>query len=1303
MIAEKTDNTMLDQVASEFNAVRLSLASPKQILDWSHGEVTKPETINYRTQKPEKDGLFCEKIFGPTKDWECYCGKYKRIRYKDVVCDKCGVRVTRSIVRRERMGNISLAVPVTHIWFLRGTPSTIGLALNMSIRDLERVVYFANYIVIDVDDERRKNALADLEVDYKSRHEEVIKTHEQKAAEADADVKAIAEAQSRELSDLEVTYENAKTELEGLAPLTLLTEAKYRDLNLKYGDVFKADIGAEAVRNLLAEIDLDKLVDELTQEAADAVGQKKKKILKRLKMLEGMRNAGLRPEWTVMTEMPVIPPDLRPMVQLAGGRFAASDLNDLYRRVINRNNRLKRLIELDAPEVIRRNEKRMLQEAVDALMDNNARRERAVSSTSTRRKLKSLSDVLKGKQGRFRQNLLGKRVDYSGRSVIVSGPNLKLYQCGLPKRMALELFKPFVMAKLIERDLAHNVKSAGRMIERARTEVWDTLEEIIAEKYVLLNRAPTLHRLGIQAFKPVLIEGKAIQLHPLVCSAFNADFDGDQMAVHVPLSDAAQKEAREIMLSSHNLLKPADGSAVVNPSQDIVLGCYYLTYDKFGDDQKAKNFASAEEAIYAFETETIKLQSRVTISVDGERVETTVGRILLNEQLPSEISFRNETMTKKKLQNLVAEVFTVSGPEVTAEIVDKIKDLGFHHATQSGVSIGIDDFVTPARKEQHIDTGEKQVIDISKQYETGLITEDERYRRTIEAWQGTNEKIKVDMQSDMAGSGSTIGMFVESGARGDLSQLNQISGMLGLVNNPTGRIIELPIRSSYKEGFSMLEYFSSTHGARKGLTDTALRTAESGYLTRRLVDVAQDIIVTIEDCGDKTGSLVNRAESEAIGEGFAARLAGRFAAAAIKDESKTIVKAGGLITDELAEQIGATANITEVRLRSVLECTSQWGVCQKCYGVDLARGQVVKLGEPVGVIAAQSIGEPGTQLTMRTFHKGAGGAGGADITQGLPRVEEIFEARAPKGQAILAEVDGVVAVKEIGGKTTIRVTPANVKITEYALEERIPEVKDGDKVIPGDILAADGKGKKVIKAKAEGTVEVKKDKILLTHAGEAHRDHTVPAYQAVEVSNGDLVTRGQRLTEGSINLQDMLTLLGEQAVRRYIVSEVQSIYASQGQTIADKHIEVIIRQMFSRVQIEEPGDSLFVTGDIVSRTAANEENIELEKNGKKASTYEQLLLPITKISISSDSFLSAASFQDTSRVLIGAAIRGKVDKLRGLKENVIIGRLIPVGTGYNVAEKAAEAAAAAELEHPIVVGAVDAEAKPEAPAPAVTD
>jgi DNA-directed RNA polymerase subunit beta' len=1263
---------MIDQTATEFSGVRLSLASPQQILDWSHGEVVKPETINYRTQKPEKDGLFCERIFGPTKDWECYCGKYKRIRYKDVVCDKCGVRVTRSIVRRERMGHISLAVPVTHIWFLRGTPSSIGLVLNMSIRDLERVVYFANYVVTSVDDERRKGALVELDADYKGRREEIIKENEKKAGAADANVKELAEAQARELSDLENNYTSAKTELEGLARLTLLTESKYRDLNMKFGDVFHAEIGAEAVRNLLTEIDVDKLVEELTKEADESVGQKKKKTLKRLKMLEGLRGANIRPEWMVTTELPVIPPDLRPMVQLAGGRFAASDLNDLYRRVINRNNRLKRLIELDAPEVIRRNEKRMLQEAVDALIDNNARRERAVSSTGTRRKLKSLSDMLKGKQGRFRQNLLGKRVDYSGRSVIVSGPTLKLYECGLPKMMALELFKPFVMSRLIEEGHAHNVKSAGRMIERARTEVWDALEEIIRDKYVLLNRAPTLHRLGIQAFQPRLVEGKAIQLHPLVCSAFNADFDGDQMAVHVPLSDAAQREAKDIMLASHNLLKPADGSAVVNPTQDMVLGCYYLTYDKFSEPEPVKHFTDENEAIYAYDTGVVKLQTRVTLPIEGSRTSTTVGRVLFNNILPKELEFRNETFTKKKLQALLAEVFVKSGPEATAAFVDEIKDIGFKHATLSGISIGIDDFVVPEDKAQLIDQGEEQVVEISKQFEMGLITEEERYRRTIEAWQKTNDKIKAELEVGLAASNASIGLFIESGARGDFSQANQIAGMLGLVNNPTGRIIELPIRSNYKEGFSMLEYFSSTHGARKGLTDTALKTAESGYLTRRLVDVAQDVIITVEDCGDRDGSIMTRAESQAIGEGFMARLAGRFAAKEVKLDDKTLVKAGKLITDEIASAIVAS-DIEEVNVRSALKCKTQWGICQKCYGIDLARGQVVLLGEPVGVIAAQSIGEPGTQLTMRTFHKGVA-ATGEDITQGLPRVEEIFEARSPKGQAVLAELDGVVTVKESGGKTIIRVTPANVKITEHELGERIPEVKTGDKVVPGDILAADGSGKKAIKAKVEGSVEVTKDKILLTHTAGAHRDHTVPAYQAVEVQNGDLVTRGHRLTEGSINLQDMLTLLGEEAVQRYIVAEVQSIYASQGQTIADKHIEIIIRQMFSRVQIEEPHDSLFVTGDVVSKISVLEEGVELKAKGKKGATYDQLLLPITKISISSDSFLSAASFQDTSRVLIGAAVRGKMDKLRGLKENVIIGRLIPVGTGFMAAENAKAAA-----------------------------
>jgi DNA-directed RNA polymerase subunit beta' len=1261
-------DTLLDQTTTDFDGVKLSLASPEQILQWSHGEVTKPETINYRTQKPEKDGLFCEKIFGPTKDWECYCGKYKRIRYKDVVCDKCGVRVTRSIVRRERMGHITLAVPVTHIWFLRGTPSSIGLVLNMSIRDLERVVYFASYVVTSVNDEKRLKALADLEVEFNSRRNDLIKSYEQRAGEPDADVKALAEAQNKELDELDASRANAKTELETLARLQLLPESRYRDLNMKYGEVFRAEIGAEAVRKLLAEIDMQKLVNDLTTEGENSQGQKRKKTLKRLKMIEGMKVAGLRPEWMVTTELPVIPPDLRPMVQLAGGRFAASDLNDLYRRVINRNNRLRRLIELDAPEVIRRNEKRMLQEAVDALIDNNARRERAVSSTGTRRKLKSLSDMLKGKQGRFRQNLLGKRVDYSGRSVIVAGPELRLYQCGLPKMMALELFKPFIIGSLIEKGEAHNVKSASRMIERATNIVWDTLEEIIADKYVLLNRAPTLHRLGIQAFQPKLIEGKAIQLHPLVCRAFNADFDGDQMAVHVPLSAAAQKEAREIMLSTKNLLKPADGEVVVDASKDMVLGCYYLTFLKFEATKTVSHaYSTQNEAIMAYEIGAIKLQTLIKVPIEGVLTETTVGRVLFNEILPEGFGFRNETMTKKVLQKLMSEVFVQFGTDITAETIDNIKDMGFKHSTMSGVSVGLDDYIIPEDKNGFIEQGEIQTSAISKQFGQGLITEEERYQRTIDTWKAVNEKIIKSLGSKLKDGNTSTAIFIDSGAEGDTAQANQIAGMLGLVVDPAGRIIELPIKSNYKEGFSVLEYFNSSHGGRKGLTDTALKTAESGYLTRRLVDVAQDVIVTEHDCGDVNGRVISRHESAKIGESYAYRLAGRFAAEAIKDGSKTILKAKELITDDIARAI-ETSPIDAVRIRNVLSCHTSWGTCQLCYGVDLARGKVVLLGEPVGVIAAQSIGEPGTQLTMKTFHKG--GVAGEDITQGLPRVEEIFEARSPKGQAVLSEIDGVVTIKEMPGKHFIKISPATTKTITIELDGRKAAIKSGTKVIPGDVLATMEDGKKPLKAKIEGVVKVGKESIDITHAGGPEREYSVPNYQNLEVVTGDLVTVGDRLTEGSINLQDMLSLRGEAAVQFYIIGEVQTIYAAQGQMVSDKHIEVIIRQMFSRVQIEESGDSLYVTGEIVPRQSVIEDNERLVSEKKEPSTFTQLLLPVTKISLSADSFLSAASFQDTTRVLIAAAIRGKTDKLRGLKENVIIGRLIPVGTGFNVDRKA---------------------------------
>jgi DNA-directed RNA polymerase subunit beta' len=1255
-------DTLLDHQTAQFDAVRLSLASPEHILEWSHGEVTKPETINYRTQKPEKDGLFCEKIFGPTKDWECYCGKYKRLRYKDVVCDKCGVRVTRSIVRRERMGHISLAVPATHIWFLRGTPSSIGLALNMSIRDLERVVYFASYIVTEVDADKKAELLEAIDAQFDLEKAKTLKEYEARASEEDADVKAIAEAQGVAVAQLESDAATKKADIEALNVHSLLSEGKCRDLEYAYPGLFKAAIGAEAIRELLVNLDLDKMVQELSEEAAASQGQKRKKVLKRLKMLEGMKSAGIRPDWMVMTELPVIPPDLRPMVQLAGGRFAASDLNDLYRRVINRNNRLKRLINLGAPEVICRNEKRMLQEAVDALFDNNARRERAVSSVGSRRKLKSISDMLKGKQGRFRQNLLGKRVDYSGRSVIVAGPELKLYQCGLPKMMALELFKPFIIGRLIELELAHNVKSASRMIERGRNEVWDALEEIIADKYVLLNRAPTLHRLGIQAFQPKLIEGKAIQLHPLVCTAFNADFDGDQMAVHVPLSNAAQREARELMLATKNLLKPADGAVVVNPSQDIVLGCYYMTHIMGDQDAKpAKHFADVNEAIYNYEIGNVTLQAKIAVRINGELIETNIGRILFNEILPEGFAFHNETMTKKKLQQLIAKVFAQHGSEATAEMVDKMKDLGFKHATRSGLSVGLDDFVIPAKKSELIEEGETRAIAVSKQYEQGFVTDDERYERTVAIWKQVNEQIISSLDADLKGKTTSTNIFVDSGARGDLSQVNQIAGMLGLVADPAGRTIELPIKSNYKEGFSVLEYFNSTHGARKGLTDTALKTAESGYLTRRLVDVAQDVIVTEEDCGDTEGTAISRSESETIGESYAYRLSGRVAAKAIKLDGKTVVKAGALISPEAADQIVAS-DLETVYIRTALACKTLWGICRNCYGTDLARGRMIELGEPVGVIAAQSIGEPGTQLTMKTFHKG--GVAGEDITTGLPRIEEIFEARNPKGPAVLAEIDGVVSVTAATGKHIVKIRPSNHKVTEYELGERKATIKTGTKVAVGDIMAADEKGKHALKAKAEGTVEVKKDKILLTHATGGEREYSVPHYQGLHVQDGDTVVKGQRLTEGSVNLQDMMNLQDERAVQQYVISEVQSIYASQGQPISDKHIEIIVRQMLSRVMIEEPGDTLFVTGDIVSRTAVVEENAKLVAEGKQAATYEQLLLGVTKISTSSDSFLSAASFQDTTRVLIAAAIRGKLDHLRGLKENVIIGRLIPVGTGF---------------------------------------
>lgn len=1249
-----------EQQIIDFDGIKLSIASPEHVLDWSHGEVVKPETINYRTQKPEKDGLFCEKIFGPTKDWQCYCGKYKGIRYKGIECDKCGVLVTRSIVRRERMAHIALSVPVAHIWFLRGTPSPMSLILNVGIRDLERVVYFANFIVTEVDESAKSAALADLKKDYEQKHKDLNKKYNIKKGNTEA----VSEEATKEFAELEANYSQAKTDISNLAVHQLLPEGRYRELNIKFGQVFKAGIGAEAIQQLLEKVDLKKLARALRKEAEDSVGQKKKKALKRLKLVEGMIKAGLRPEWMITTNLPVIPPDLRPMVQLDGGRFAASDLNDLYRRVINRNNRLKKLFALEAPEVICRNEKRMLQEAVDALIDNNARRDRAVSAAGSRKKLKSLTDLLKGKQGRFRQNLLGKRVDYSGRSVIVIGPHLKLDQCGLPKMMALELFKPFVIGQLIQKGIAHNVKSASRMIERARAEVWDTLDEVIANKLVLLNRAPTLHRLGIQAFKPVLIEGKAIQLHPMVCTAFNADFDGDQMAVHVPLSAAAQKEAQEIMLSKHNLLKPSSGEPVVIPSQDVVLGCYFLTNSKPGQKGEGKIFANIQEAVMAYQECIINLDALIKVRVSDEVIETTVGRLLFNEILPEDMPFINETLVKASLQKVMADVFASHGQEITAKLVDDIKDLGFQYATESGISIGMDDLIEPPERAKLIEEGEAKSLEYVAQYQQGLITDNERYQRTVETWKKVGEEVENLLGDTLAKSDSTLQDDLRSSARASLGQINKMSGMLGLMLSPTGRIIELPVRSNYKDGLSVLEYFISTHGARKGLTDTALRTSESGYLTRRLVDVAQDIVISELDCGEKQGYVMNRSEALAAGEdGLSAWIVGRTSMEKIEKpkSSEVIVKKGELISVEAAKLID-DLEIESVKIRSILKCQSGWGLCQKCYGVDLAKGNQVLLGEAVGIMAAQSIGEPGTQLTMNTKH--ATGIGG-DITQGLPRVEEIFEARAPKGQAILAEIDGTIRIAKKDDKQIITIVPADQKVTKYPLKTMKVKVKSGDKVTRSQILAQSADGKKTIKAGGVGTVVVEPNQIVLTHDSGNSREYTVSEYTSVEVKNGDLVTVGTRLTEGSINLQDMLKLQGEEAVQRYIIDEVQAIYLSQGQTIAAKHIEVIIRQMFSRVRIDDPADTEFISGDIVSRSVLVEENNRVKAKKNKPATYENLLMPITKISTSSDSWLSAASFQETTKVLISAAMRGKEDKLRGLKENVIIGRLIPVGTGFN--------------------------------------
>jgi len=1276
MIKNQNKDKNLQEELKDFDAIRIGVASPDEILSWSYGEVQKPETVNYRTQKPEKGGLFCEAIFGPTKDWECYCGKYKKIRYKGIICEKCGVEVTRSIVRRERMGHINLVAPCSHIWFLRSTPSRIGLMLDIPIRSLERVIYFDSYIITEIDEKALKDKLLELEENFKKKKEEIINDFKQREEEIKSlkkqknlmpeqeeqfgsDLKRLAEEKEKTLNNLENEKENYREKIKNLKVKDIISEEDYQNLLKIGGDFFKARIGAEAIYEILSEIDLLKLKNEIKKELEKSSGQKRKHLIKRLRVVESFIRNKRRPEWMILTVLPVIPPDLRPMVQLDGGRFATADLNDLYRRVINRNNRLKKLIELGAPEIILRNEKRMLQESVDSLIDNGARGAKAVTTGAAKRKLKSLSDILKGKQGRFRQNLLGKRVDYSGRSVIVVGPNLKLNECGLPKEMALELFKPFVIALLIKNEYAHNVRSAIRLIEKSAPEVWDMLEQVINKYHVLLNRAPTLHRLGIQAFKPILIEGKAIQIHPLVCTAFNADFDGDQMAVHVPLSQKAQEEAEKIMLSTNNLLKPADGLPITIPTQDIVLGCYYLTSIKEKSYGEGKYFRDKEEAISAYCLNKVDLRAKIKVMIDNQLIEATVGRIIFNEALIPELRFVNEEINDKALAKIISRCYFEYGEVKTVKMLDKIKKIGFEYANYAGISLGIDDIKVPKEKAQLIKEAENKVEEIRLQYKQGLLTDYERYLKVLEVWMETKEKIGEALKNSLDKENS-IYSIVTSGARGNIDQIIQLGGMKGLVVNPAGEIIQLPIISSFKEGFNVLEYFISTHGSRKGKSDTALRTSDSGYLTRRLVDVAQDIIVTEEDCGSNEGFMIFKEGIEDTGMTFAEKLAGRFTAEVVKDEKGEIIcQKDEEITDEKAKIL--EQKVDKVKIRSILTCRAKHGVCVKCYGRNLAKGERVKLGEPVGVIAAQSIGEPGTQLTMRTFHRG--GVAGEDITAGLPRVEELFEARIPKGQAVLAPRDGIVKInQEAERKIITLISEKEIKKSIKIKKNYQIKVKDEAKVKRGETILQFKD--KIIKSPWDGQVLIEDNKITIVGKEIIKKEYPVPLGLNILVENNQEVKRGDQLTSGSINLQDLLKLKGPEEVQRYIISEIQKIYASQGPTIADKHLEVIIKKMFSKVRIKSPGDSNFLIGEITSYDIVEEENKKINEKKGKPIICEPLLLGITKAALYTESFLSAASFQETTRSLVEAAVTGKVDNLYGLKENVIIGRLIPAGTGF---------------------------------------
>jgi DNA-directed RNA polymerase subunit beta' len=1179
----------------DLESIRIKLASPEDVMSWSHGEITKPETINYRTQKPEKDGLFDERIFGPEKDYECACGKYKRIRYKGVVCDRCGVEVTKSSVRRERMGHIKLNAPVSHIWFLRGVPSRMGMVLDKSSQQLEKVIYFSSYIITKVDTEARDRIMEAIESEYKSK----VKKEKTEAAK----------------NELKQAREKAKEELLDITPLKILSEVAYHTLSLKYGEVFEAGTGAEVVRDIFSQIDLEKEVEHISVEAKEAPPVTRKKILRRLKLFQGMLKAGVRPEWMFMEVLPVLPPDLRPMVQLDGGRYASSDLNDLYRRVINRNNRLKYLQEISAPPVIVRNEKRMLQEAVDALIDNEMRK--GVTTTATtggKRLLKSLAAMLAGKQGRFRQNLLGKRVDYSGRSVISVGPELQFSQCGLPKTLALEIFKPFVIKRILDKELAFNIRGAGRLIEEKTPDVWAILEEIIKDKLVLLNRAPTLHRLGIQAFRPILIEGETIKLHPLVCEAFNADFDGDQMAVYLPLSDEAQKEAKEIMLSTLNLLRPATGMPVMGPFRDIALGCYFLTKIKEPSSEKdVKFYSSQSEATTAYEYGFLGLNDKIKapnpkIENALELIETTVGRLIFNSVFPIDYPFINRLIDNKQLKGIVREIIEKYTNEEAVTIIDKIKMLGFEHCTLSGVSWGMDDLIVPKEKEALVKQAEEEVKKIDSHFEKGLLSPEEKTSQKILIWQTVKSKLEALLKTTLPPDGPVMNI-ISAGARATWAQPVQMAGMKGLVNTPTGEIFELPVKSSFTEGFNVLEYFISTHGARKGTADTALRTSSAGYLTRRLVDVAHDVIVADEDCGDKTGLVMYKKDADMIEQDFIFKIVGRTVLETVEHNKKVFAKKGELLNWQVAKEIAAEEGIERVVVASPLTCKSNQGVCQKCYGWDLGRNSLVRLGEAVGIVAAQAIGEPGTQLTLRTHHLG-GIAGAGDITQGLPRIEEIFECRAPKGEAIMSLTDG--------------------KITDIDEEKRIVFIKPSD-----------GKSSK---------------KEIM--------EYKIPGRIAIIVQKGQDVKEGQPLCEGSLDLKKLYKSNGVEATQRYILQEVQRIYSSQGVDIHDKHVEVIIQKMFSRVRIKEEGEGNWIRGEVVERSIFNEEVEGLKSNKKEAPSAIQILLGISEVSLNSESFLSAASFQQTSRVLIKASLEGKEDRLRGLKENVIIGKLIPVGTGF---------------------------------------